>query len=76
MIKVFVKNANGKIELSEDELKNLLDEAYWDGFKANHDSWVYATPTWKPYVWNLTTSTNTAISKEYLEVTNNLEAGE
>lgn len=75
MIKVFTKNANGKIELSEEELKSLLDEAYWDGFKANHGSWVYATPTWNPYIWNTTAATDGTISKEYLEVTNNLEVG-
>lgn len=31
MIKVFTTNKNGKIELTKDELKKLLDEAYWEG---------------------------------------------
>ena len=35
MIKVFTTKKNGKIELTKDELKALLDEAYWDGYKAN-----------------------------------------
>lgn len=67
MIKVFTTNKDGKIELTKDELKNLLDEAYWDGYKANDNSWTYITPSWRPYVWmsngtatNVTLTSNTA----------------
>lgn len=56
MIKVFTTNKNGKIELTKDELKALLDEAYWDGYKANSTTYVYRTPAWQPYIWNYTTS--------------------
>jgi len=35
MIKVFTTNKDGKIELTKDELKKLLDEAYWEGYRAN-----------------------------------------
>lgn len=59
LIKVFTKNKNDKIELSEKELKELLDEAYWDGYKANnHTTWTWQTPSinWSPYY---TTSTST-----------------
>lgn len=51
MIKVFTTNKNNKIELTKEELKELLDEAYWEGYKANSHSWTYTTPTpsWTPY---------------------------
>lgn len=46
MIKVFTTNENGKIELTKDELRKLLDEAYWEGYYKNHDSsYIYTTPT-------------------------------
>ena len=35
MIKVFTTNKDGKIELTKDELKALLDEAYWEGYGAH-----------------------------------------
>jgi len=41
MIKVFTKEKDGKIHLSEKELKDLLDEAYWEGYRANTHTWVY-----------------------------------
>ena len=54
MIKVFTTNKNGKIELTKDELKELLDEAYWEGYN-NNNTYTYHSPsivpTWKPYVW-------------------------
>ena len=50
MIKVFTTNKNGKIELTKEELKELLDEAYWDGYKANNQLYyTYTTSTWTPY---------------------------
>lgn len=54
MIKVFTTNKNGKIELTKDELKNLLDEAYWEGYKANNHIYTYKTPNWSP--WTVTCS--------------------
>ena len=60
MIKVFTTNKNGKIELTKDELKALLDEAYWDGYRANSGMWTYTSPTvWKPYIWTGTTTNGT-----------------
>ena len=58
MIKVFTTNKDGKIELTKDELKALLDEAYWEGYRANSHSWIYTTPTWAPYQWTVTNATN------------------
>lgn len=52
MIKVFTTNKAGKIELTKDELKSLLDEAYWDGYKANSGTFTYHSP----YIWTNTTS--------------------
>ena len=58
MIKVFTTNKDGKIELTKDELKKLLDEAYWEGYRANN-VWAYQTPNWSPYQWTVTTDTVT-----------------
>lgn len=61
MIKVFTTNKDGKVELTTKELKEILDEAYWEGYKANNLSWTYNTPNWKPYVCT-TNGTNTTIT--------------
>lgn len=50
-----------KIELTKDELKSLLDEAYWEGFRANSHIYTYQTPNWSPYQWSVTTATNATI---------------
>lgn len=44
LIKVFTKNGNGKIEITPDELKKILDEAYWEGYKNNTSLWTYNSP--------------------------------
>ena len=44
---------------TKDELKNLLDEAYWDGFKANCTTFTYQTPNWTPYGWTVSGTTAT-----------------
>lgn len=64
MIKVFTTNKEGKIELTKDELKALLDEAYWEGYRANSGTYIYTTPyTWSPYKWtNGTSVTNVTLS--------------
>ena len=51
MIKVFTTEKDGKITLTAKELKELLDEAYWEGYKANNHTWTYSTPSWSPYVY-------------------------
>ncbi len=57
MIKVFTLNKNGKIELTEKELKQLLDNVYWEGYKDNNKSWTYMTPLTYPY-YSTTISTD------------------
>ena len=54
MIKVFTTDKNGKITLSAKELKELLDEAYWEGYRNNNHSWTYTTPSWSPYYYTTT----------------------
>lgn len=59
MIKVFTTNKNNKIELSKEELKQLLDEAYWEGYNANNHSWTYTTPYVSPF-WYSNSDYNTS----------------
>ena len=47
-IKVFVLNKNNKIELTEKELKELLDDAYNEGRKSHVFCWEPPTIT-TPY---------------------------
>lgn len=54
MIKVFTTGKDGKITLSAKELKELLDEAYWEGYRNNSHTWTYTTPTWSPYYYTTT----------------------
>ena len=70
MVKVFTKQKDGKIHLTEKELKEILDEAYWDGYRANNHSYVYTTPGWSrdwwsPYTWTSTgTATNVSLNTD------------
>ena len=61
MIKIFTTNKDGKIELTKEELKNLLDDSYWEGYSANNHTYVYNTPNWTPYRWTVS-GTNTTIT--------------
>lgn len=68
MIKVFTTNKNNKIELTKEELKQLLDEAYWEGYNTNNHSWTYTTPYVSPYSFTTTTSAitlNSSSSSDY-----------
>lgn len=49
--KTFAKNKKGKIEFTERELKELLDEMYQYGYNEGkgHKTFVYTSPSW----WNL-----------------------
>ena len=65
MIKIFTLNKNNKIELTKEELQALLDESYWDGYRANNHSWIYNSPSLTvptPYIttttWTITASKN------------------
>ena len=46
-VKVFTKNKDGKIELTEKELKELLDEVYWEGYWSNSRyQYTWTSPNW------------------------------
>ena len=64
MIKVFTLNKNGKIELTEEEIKKLLDEAYWEGYHANKTTYWYTTPNYPytPYYYTTTASSDSSIT--------------
>lgn len=55
MVKVFTLNKNGKIEISEKDLKKLLDDVYWEGYRDNSNTWTYTTPKTYPYWYSTTT---------------------
>ena len=55
MIEVFTLNKNGKIELTKEELKSLLDRAYWEGRDQKDHVYCYRSPYWTPYDWSITT---------------------
>ena len=62
MIKVFTLNKNQKIELTEKELKELLDTAYWEGRNDANKTYIYTTPYhnwWEGPYYTTTASTST-----------------
>lgn len=65
LIKVFTKNINGKIELTEEELRKVLDEAYWEGYgnRRLNNNITWTSPQWwdQPYYTTTTTSSNITI---------------
>lgn len=47
MVKTFSKNENNKIEFSENELKKLLDEIFFEGYQIGlNKRYTYTTPIW------------------------------
>ena len=62
MVKVFQTNKNGKIEFTKKELETLLNEVYWDGYRAN-STWTWTTPLSYPAY----TTTNPAYRTTDLE---------
>ena len=51
MIKIFTTGKDGKVSLTGKELKELLDEAYWEGYRANSHTITWTTPSWSPYYY-------------------------
>ena len=58
MVKVFQTNRNGKIEFTKEELETLLNEVYWDGYRAN-STWTWTTPLSYPIYTTTNSKTNT-----------------
>ena len=75
MIKVFTTNKDGKIELTKDELKALLDEAYWDGYRAN-GHYIYSTPITTPWWYTGTPTITCADNKTGMNVATGVNADE
>lgn len=64
LTRVFTKNKDNKIEFTEKELKELLDEIYEYGYKEGKGQkiYTYVSPSWwtlqKPYYTYCTTATH------------------
>ena len=62
-IRVFTLNSNGKIELTKEELQQMLDESYRDGC----NSVTITTPSYPYYATaydsNMATSTTVTVTK-------------
>ena len=66
MIKVFTLNENNKIELTQKELKKLLDDVYWEGYRDNNHTYIYTSPISYPYFYPNTPISNTATTTSFL----------
>ena len=58
IVKVFQTNKNGKIEFTKEKLETLLNEVYWDGYRAN-STWTWTTPLSYPIYTTTNSKTNT-----------------
>ena len=71
MKKEFKFNKNGKIELSKEELKTLLDDAYWEGYNnCSRATWTYVTPNWTPQYWTTSGTSGTITTATIGTITN------
>ncbi len=66
-IKVFTTDKNGKICLSKDELQEIINEAYWEGYHngvKSEKTWTVSTPwvTTPYYCWSTTTDGSASIT--------------
>ena len=74
MIKIFATNKEGKIELTKEELKSLLDEAYWEGFRSSTTTYTYQSPTgWSPYIWSSTSNSDSIKLNTNMNVTSSIK---
>ena len=76
-VKVFTLNENKKIEFTKNELKELLDEMYNEGYKDGANKYYYTTP-YKPW-WSTTplytTTSATTINSDSINVKSGTTAG-
>lgn len=66
-IKVFTTDKDGKICLSKNELQEIINEAYWEGYSNGTKSgktWTVSTPwtTTPYYTWSTTTNGSSSIT--------------
>ena len=72
MIKVFTMDEKGKISLTADELKSLLDEAYWEGWRNHVTTYTYNTPNVVPFTSPIFTCSNmNDVSKNQITISSN-----
>lgn len=71
MTKTFELNKDGKIELTKEELKKLLDEVYEEGRNGVYVYTTPYTPTYSP--WTITTSANTVTLSDKSNYFSNVE---
>lgn len=77
MVKVFQTNAHGKIEFSRNELENLLNEIYNDGYAAGEKHMRETYWTWSPTLTGGTITTSKTLPITYnnkVDSLDNLEA--
>jgi len=74
MIKIFTTNKDGKVLLTPDEIKSMLDEAYWEGYKANNHLYTYTTPTWTQTPYTVTCSSSSCSVQSSVQSTQNTQA--
>ena len=55
MIKIFTINKDGKITLTKEELQEIVNEAYWEGYWKNNSSISISTPSDPYYTWGNST---------------------
>ena len=67
-IKIFTTDKNGKITLSKDELQDIVNEAYYEGYRngeQNGKSYIITSPHWwdTPYYsWSVSTDGSSSIT--------------
>lgn len=80
-IKVFKTNSNGKIEFTQTELENLLNEIYKSGYAEGEDEGRKNNFTWtSPYInttphYGISTSTTTSAQTESLAINGTVNDG-
>lgn len=56
MIKVFTTNKDGKITFTVDELKQLLYEAFQEGYHSKGISYILTNPNWTSSIYTTISS--------------------
>ena len=51
MIKIFTTDKDGKITLTKQELQDLVNEAYWEGYNTKSSYTTITSPSWPMYTW-------------------------
>ena len=72
MIKVFTLNKNNKIELTKEELEQILNQSFWEGYYKKNNFYTYTSPyTTSPYTITANTITSGGTKTIDITTTNN-----